>query len=143
MITAASGSYLQALAGSPYRHLSKIAAYLCCFSSDLLAMNTLARLHTQKASADMLWEACSSHRRVPTWLLVPCMFQNPDQPAAIQLCCPEVGLLLKLDLQQSQWPDNAAHIASSDQKSLALLAGHGFRPEFCNRDTSYIAFGTP
>ena len=37
----------QALAESLYRHPAKIAAYLCCFSADLLAMNTLARLHKQ------------------------------------------------------------------------------------------------
>lgn len=36
------------------RHSAKPAAYRCCFSSDLLAMNTLARLHVQNASTNML-----------------------------------------------------------------------------------------
>ena len=123
---------------------SKIATYLCCFSSDLLAMNTLARLHKQKDLANMQWAACNSHTRVLTWLLKPCMFRSPVQPAAMQLCCPEVRLLLQLDCKTwPHWLDNAAHIASSDQESLALLAGHGFRLESCNADTSHIAFGTP
>ena len=126
VITAASGRYL---------HSAKIGTYLCCFSSDLLAMNTLARLHKQTISTNMLGAACISHTQAPTWLLMPCMFQSPGQPAAMQLYCSEVRLLPQTS-PRSQWFDNEAHIASSDQKSLALLAGHGFRPESCRPDSS-------
>ena len=72
-------------------------------------MNTLARLHKQIASANVLWAACSSHTQLPTWLPVPCMFQSPDQSAAMQLCCPELKLLLQLHcktLPWSRWLEN-------------------------------------